>query len=161
MICRSALAAALGFFLSAQSAPEQLPAGTDGHHPAPLTEGAYRFQCGGGSAELRWREERFDPDAVPRLRDALRVTLLDFSANGRRLSEPDLARIRTLFATFAWVERTISVCYDRDIEVWLTVMPASDWVAFIQEDQEDRPRTRLHTVRISSTGSVSIDGPGH
>jgi hypothetical protein len=159
VIAKSLLGALLGVALSAQSAPEP-PIGTDGHHLAPLTESSHRFRCGEVGAELRWRQERLDPGSVPRLRDALRVTLLEFSAPGRSLSASDLDRVRELFGSFAWVETARAWCDRRGIEVWLTVMPADDWVAYIEETRAERPPTRLRTVRISATGAVVIDGPG-
>jgi hypothetical protein len=160
LAAKTVFLAALIATTAGQSAREPLTRGTDGHHPAPLKEGHYRFTCSDIEAELRWREERLDPDAVATLRHALRVTLLDLKAPGRNLAASDLARVRELFATFAWVNEVRGWCVNGDFIVLLIVMNADVWVAHIQGDGAEQPDTQLHSIRISAAGAITIDGPG-
>ena len=59
--------------LSADTAPR--PVVIDGESKPNLEETRSLSLCDDLKVRLRFREERFDPDRVPRLYDALRVTL--------------------------------------------------------------------------------------
>ncbi|TMJ19680.1 MAG: hypothetical protein E6G92_07885 [Alphaproteobacteria bacterium] len=146
-----------------QSFPELPPSLTlDGHFIAPQIEGAYRFDCGFGRAEIRWRQERFDPDSSPSLSDALRVTLLQFSVPERGVSPADLGRIRAMLERMAWIESATAWCYpDRSIDVWLRAMPKRDWVRHIERGDAAAPRPEpyLHVIKIAADGTIRLEQP--
>jgi hypothetical protein len=154
-IGRSATLAFLSLFLCGQSRPDDVATGGPG--PPPLSEGAYRFECANMRAEIQWRQERFDPDRVPALIDALRVTPLALSTSGESVPAADLARLRALFGDFAWIEQVWGSCDGDQALLSLHVMPLRDWIAYIEERAAERPRLRLWSIRLSSTGIVSIE----
>jgi hypothetical protein len=154
----------LALLAASQSFPEPAtPYSTDGHFIAPQTEGAYRFDCGFARAEIRWRQERFDLDSSPSMSEALRVTLLQFSTPNHAVSSADIGRIRAMLERMAWIERAEAWCYpDRSVEVSLIAMPKHDWVGWFERDARaaDRPRTRIHVIRIAADGTIRLEQPG-
>lgn len=149
------LLCALSLLLCAQARPREVPSGTDGQYE-PSTEGSYSFGCRTLRAAIRYRYVW-----VSNTREALEVappvTLVDLSVAGRRVSGGDMNRGREVLGSFAWIERVHSLCFEDQVDIFVTGMPLGPYIASLGGDApENRPRLRSRTIRLSREGIVYV-----
>ena len=117
------------------------------------------MRCEGFRVEVRYRQERFDPDRTPSLDRALRVTLLGLTVSRRSMSTAERARLYDLFQSFAWIDRTDLRCSGERIQLNVIAMSKAEWIDYIEERSRERPSAHTRTIGISPEGRVTIDGP--
>jgi hypothetical protein len=160
---------ALAVSLGAVAPPSvEAPPVLDGHGPPPRVEGAYAFHCPDIRAAVRYRQERFDPESVPRTRieDSLRVTLLELTVAGASLPADQFASAGEVFRSFAWVRDLSATCYRGSITISVRGMPLRLFGETLR-GRAPLPALRISSIRLSASGVVGIsefdplDAPAH
>ena len=128
----------------------------DGQFQPPRLEGAYAFDCGGLTSRVKWREERRQIDRPSSAAEALRVSLLELSVNGRGVGPADFAAASARFGDYAWIDRVEALCFGQDVYVFVRGMPLAAWVTHLTEDDSLRPDFVTLTIRLSEAGVVAI-----
>jgi hypothetical protein len=143
------------------------PVMIDGIGRADWAETTSVMRCEGFRVEMRYREERFDPERTPSLDRALRVTLLGLTVSGRSISTAERAKVEALFQSFAWIDDTDLRCAGERIQINVVAMSKAEWIDYIEERgresgerNRERPRAHARTIGVSPEGRVTIDGPG-
>lgn len=137
----------------------------DGIGRANWAERTSVMRCEGFRVEVRYREERFDPDQARSLDRALRVTLLGLAISGRPISISERAKVEALFQSFAWIDQTDLRCTSERIQLNVVAMSKAEWIGYIEERGRDgghgraRPHVHTRTIAVSPDGRVTIDGP--
>lgn len=153
------LASVFAILIGSQPLSPHEPVMIDGIGRADWAERTSVMRCEGFRVEVRYREERFDPDQRPSLDQALRVTLLGLAVSGRPIPTSERARVEALFQSFAWIDQTDLRCTGERIQLNVVAMSKSEWIDYIEERSRERPSAHTRTIGISPEGHVTIDGP--
>jgi hypothetical protein len=133
----------------AQSPPSGAELGTDGQYQ-PAIEAGYSFECRSHRFGLRYRQERTPFDAIAS-EDSLRVTLLELTVADTGVSSADMARVRELFRSFAWIYEIRAQCFGREIEIMVRGMPLGPFIASLDDERPD-PQPDGRSFRLSPRG---------
>lgn len=152
-------ATAAALLLCAHSPPSTAePVVVDGVLRPHRAETSSRFHCGDVIVELGFREESRSPHAVPRLSDALQVTLLHFRVSDRTMPSASRSRAEALLATFAWVDDVQVRCFAGRVQISFIAMSKREWIDFIEERISERPSARTRRIEVARDGMITIDG---
>ncbi len=120
-------------------APVPAEAFGDGPVSPPLVEGTYAFECPGIRATVRYRQERHEPESVPRLEDGMRVTLLELTVSGARVSAEQFASAGEVFRSFASVSNVSALCAGGRASLDVRGMPHGPFMDALRDDEDGLP----------------------
>ena len=131
----------------------------DGPRTPPRVEAAYTFDCSDIRVTVRYRQERHDPESVPRLEDGMRVTLLELTVAGASLPAEQLASAAEVFRSFAWVREVSPICYGGGVTIDVRGMPHRLFMEALRNDTRPLPELQTRTLNLNASGLVEASRP--